>query len=150
MIQTLGLSILQARNQMRFRALMFVVIAIVAFAAQIILAKKYGVIGCAMAVSVALLLGQGLIINIYYQKRQYIEIGKFWKEIGKMSAIPLLMTVVWYIILEHITIDSLYELVALIVIYIIVYIPLFWKYSMNQGERELISKSLMKISSILK
>ena len=150
MIQTLGLSILQARNQMRFRALMFVVIAIVAFAAQIILAKKYGVIGCAMAVSVALLLGQGLIINIYYQKRQYIEIGKFWKEIGKMSAIPLLMTVVWYAILRYITIDSLYELVALIVVYVIVYIPLFWKYSLNLDERELISKSLKKIRSILK
>ena len=142
MIQGLGLSILQARNQMKFRALMFVCIAIVALFFQIPLAKEYGAIGCAIAVSVALLIGQGLIINIYYHKRQNIDIKKFWKEIAKMSLIPLLMSVGGYLFVKQYPINTVSDLILYIISFVIVYIPLFWKFSMNDYERGLLLKPI--------
>ena len=64
LIQNLGITILQAKNQMRFRSLLYLAIAAVALILQIVFAKKWGGIGCAIAISGALLLGQGLIMNI--------------------------------------------------------------------------------------
>ena len=66
LIQNMGIYILQARNQMKFRCLLYFVISLFALVAEIILAKKWGEIGCASAIAGALLLGQGLIMNIYY------------------------------------------------------------------------------------
>lgn len=68
LIQNLGITILQARNQMRFRSEVYVIIALISLGFQIPLAKYYGGIGCAMAIAGALTLGQIIVMNIYYHK----------------------------------------------------------------------------------
>ena len=59
LIQNMGITILEARNQMRFRSLLYVGIAIISLSLQIALASKYGIVGCAIAITGALLLGHG-------------------------------------------------------------------------------------------
>jgi O-antigen/teichoic acid export membrane protein len=142
LIQTLGITILQARNQMKFRSLLYIAIALVALVFQIILAKNFGGIGCAIAVAGALLLGQGLIMNIYYARKQGIEIGRFWKEISKMSVVPVLLSVVALYVIGYFSIDSWLKLFGAILSFCVVYIPLFWIFSMNKYERELVNKPL--------
>lgn len=142
LVQTLGITILQARNQMKFRSLLYIAIALVALVFQIILAKEYGGIGCAIAVAGALLLGQGLIMNIYYARKQGIEIGRFWKEISKMSVVPVLLTVAALYVIGYFSIDSWLKLIVAILSFCIVYIPLFWIFSMNEYEHGLINKPL--------
>ena len=94
LIQNLGITILQARNQMKFRSLLYIVIAVVSLVFQIVLAKQYSGFGCAIAIAGALFLGQGLIMNIYYLTKQGLDIISFWKEIGKMSVVPLFMIII--------------------------------------------------------
>ena len=147
LIQNMGVTILQARNQMKFRSLLYILIAVVALAFQIVLAKKYGGIGCAVAVAGALLLGQGLIMNIYYSKKQKINIGKFWKEILKMSIVPFVLTLVSIYAIRHYEIRSWHELALAILIFCAVYIPLFWLFSMNKYERDLVKIPMKKIIS---
>jgi O-antigen/teichoic acid export membrane protein len=142
LIQTLGITILQARNQMKFRSLLYIAIALVALVFQIILAKNFGGIGCAIAVAGALLLGQGLIMNIYYARKQGIEIGRFWKEISKMSVVPVLLSVVALYVIGYCSVDSWLKLFGAILSFCVVYIPLFWIFSMNKYERELVNKPL--------
>ena len=142
LIQTLGITILQARNQMKFRSLLYIAIALVALVFQIILAKKFGGIGCAIAVAGALLLGQGLIMNIYYARKQGIEIGRFWKEISKMSVVPVLLSVVALYVIGYCSVDNWLKLFGAILSFCVVYIPLFWIFSMNKYERELVNKPL--------
>ena len=147
LIQNLGVTILQARNQMKFRSLLYIGIAVVALAFQIALAKKYGGIGCAVAVAGALLLGQGLIMNIYYSKKQGIIIGKFWKEILKMSIVPIALTIASLFVIRNYYINSWGELAFAILIFCAAYIPLFWLFSMNKYERDLIKAPIQKIVS---
>lgn len=146
LIQNLGITILQARNQMKFRSLLYIVIALVALAFQIVLAKQYGGIGCAVAIAGALLLGQGLIMNIYYSKKQGINIGRFWKEILKMSIVPIVLTTASIFTISNYDINSWGELTLAILIFCIVYIPLFWVFSMNKYERDLIKAPIRKIT----
>jgi len=68
----------------------YIFIAILNFAASIPLGKLYGGYGVAGATAVSLILGQGIIINIYYQKKIGLHIGHFFKEILTMT-VPLLI-----------------------------------------------------------
>jgi cell division protein FtsI/penicillin-binding protein 2 len=114
---------------------------------ELIFAKKYGGIGCAIAVSGALLLGQGIIMNVYYSRVQHFDIKSFWKEILRMSIVPILLTVVAIGITSRFEIDTWTKWVISIAIYCIIYIPLFWVFSMNQYERAIVVESVRKIIS---
>lgn len=142
LIQNLGITILQARNQMKFRSLLYIVIAVFSLIFQIILAKQYGGIGCAISIAGALFLGQGLIMNVYYRKRQGLDIGLFWREILKMSMIPTVLGVGAMYVLHSRSLDSWLSLSIAVILFLIVYIPLFFCFSMNQSERELFVKPL--------
>ena len=145
MIQNLGITILQARNQMMFRSLLYIVIAVVSLVFQIVLAKQYGGLGCAISIAGALFLGQGLIMNIYYHKRQGLDIISFWSEILKMSIIPLILGLSATFIFRSIVLDSWLSLGAAIAVFLVIYIPLFFCFSMNQSERDLFVKPLKSV-----
>ena len=145
LIQNMGITILQARNQMKFRSLLYIIIAFVSLIGQYFLSKKFGIFGSAFSISIALILGQGIVMNIYYQKKQSIDIKAFWVEIIKMSIAPMIVSITSYFILQHIDIQSYTKLFICIIIFCVVYIPSFWLFSMNNYERELIGKPLRKI-----
>ena len=145
LIQNLGITILQARNQMKFRCILYLVISLVSLGAQIPLSKYYGGIGCACAIAGALVLGQIIIMNVYYQVRQKIDIVGFWVEIIKMSVVPAVLTVLTYYVLQQYALDTVAKLAAGIVLYLVVYLPLFFTLSMNAYERDLIIKPIKKI-----
>lgn len=145
LIQNLGITILQARNQMKFRSLLYLVISLVSLGAQIPLSKYYGGIGCACAIAGALVLGQIIVMNVYYQVKQKIDIVRFWIEIIKMSIVPAVLTVLTYYVLQQYVLDTVVKLVAGIALYLVVYLPLFFTLSMNAYERDLILKPIKKI-----
>lgn len=145
LIQNLGITILQARNQMKFRSLLYLVISLVSLATQIPLAKRYGGIGCACAVAGALVLGQIIVMNVYYQVRQKINIVRFWVEIVKMSVVPAVLMVAGYKVLQLYEIKGWASLCIGILAYLVVYLPLFFYISMNRYERNMILEPLRKI-----
>jgi len=145
LIQNVGITILQARNKVKFRSLLYIVIALFSLGLQLLLVEKYGGIGCAIAIATALVLGQIIIMNIYYYKRQKIDILKFWQEIGKMSLVPFVLGLLTYLALRFITLDSIFMLVSGIALFAIIYLPTFWYISMNQYERDLLLKPMQKV-----
>lgn len=145
LIQNMGITILQARNQMKFRSLLYICIASISFVAQIVFSKIYGAIGCAMAISAALFIGQGLVMNIYYQRKQGINIVRFWQQIGKMSVVPFVITTISIFIVSWLNIHSWLLLLLAIAVFTGCYIPLFWKFSMSVYERELIKQPLQQL-----
>lgn len=145
LIQNMGITILQARNQMKFRSLLYIVLAFLALVFEIIFAKMWGGLGCALAVSIALLIGQGLIMNIYYQRVQHLNIVKFWKEIIKMDSIPFLLTAVAIYVTRYvINIDGWQMLGLGVIVYGLLYITLLIPFGMNSYERSLLVKPIIK------
>lgn len=147
LIQNMGITILQARNQMKFRSLLYIVLAFLALVFEVIFAKMWGGLGCALAVSIALLIGQGLIMNIYYQRVQHLNIVKFWKEIIKMDSIPFLLTAVAIYVTRYvINIDGWQMLGLGVIVYGLLYITLLIPFGMNSYERSLLVKPIIKKS----
>lgn len=148
LIQNLGITILQARNEMKFRSVLYIIIALVSLAMQIVLTRYFGGIGCAMGVSGALVVGQILIMNVYYRRRQDLDIKTFWKEISKMSIIPIVLIFSSMLAIRHFfALDSWGKLILGIAAFSLVYIPLFFRFSMTDEERNLFISMFHKISA---
>lgn len=144
LIQNMGITILQARNQMKFRSLLYIVLAAIAMVAEVIFAKLWGGIGCAIAVALALLVGQGFVMNVYYHKVQHVNIIKFWKEIIKMDAIPLLlMFVALYLTRSVFVIERWLGLGVGVTVFVILYVAVMILFGMNTYERNLLIKPIL-------
>lgn len=150
LIQNIGITILQARNQLRFRSVLYLIIATISLALQIMLAPKFGALGCAISIGASLIIGQGIIMNIYYKKKQSIDIVLFWKEIYKISKIPLLYTLLGLIIIQLISMSSLPILLIGILLYSAIYIVSIWFWCMNDYERNLLYTPIHRMVNKLK
>lgn len=146
LVQNVGISILQARNQMKFRSLLYVVIAIASLGISIPLAKEHGGIGCAIGTSLALTAGQIVAMNIYYHKKIHLDIPRFWREIGRMSVVPLSVGVVCMLLTVYLDIQyNIFNLAIGILLFSVIYLPLFWRCSMNAYERGLFAEPINKL-----
>ena len=145
LIQNIGLSILQAKNLYKYRTLIFFGIAILNVCMSIPLTKLYGGIGAASGTAVSLLLGQGIILNIYYHKKVGINIIEFWKNILRMS-IPIVFCVaIGYVLNRVLVSNSIIILGVKVGIYTSIYAIAMWNFSMNEYEKNLFIKPLNKV-----
>ena len=134
LIQNVGISILQVKNLHKFRSLVFLGIAVLNIILSVVLVNIYGVIGAAIGTAVALILGQGIILNIYYYKKININIPEFWKQILEMT-IPVLMSLLIGVIIVNLIPLTKWSFIPQIILYIIVYFLLMWNLGMNDYER---------------
>ena len=144
LIQNLGISIMQAKNMHRFRSLLLFFIAIANVVISIPLAKMYQGIGSAIGTSISLIIGNIIIINIYYYKRVGIDVIRFWKNICKMT-VPFILPII--IILFLTSFSNMHGYIYLIIygsIYIIFYSITSYLFVMNSYEKELVNKVLRK------
>ncbi len=145
LIQNVGIAVLQARNQMRFRSILYVIIAICSLGGQVILAKHFGAVGCAIAIACALLIGQGMVMNVYYSRVQKLNISAFWKEIAKMSITPVVITLTGIYAIANFKLSGVFDFIVAVLIFALFYIPAFWVFSMNTYERKLVLSPIVSI-----
>lgn len=145
LIQNTGIMILQARNQLKFRAVMLLVVSSISLILQILLSIYFEAVGCAVAVGLANLIGQGVILNWYYSKHQKIDIKRFWLEIGKMCLVPIGLSIGTALIYSMHSQETLISMALWICAYTAIYIMLSWMFSLNVRERNMFKAPLQKI-----
>ncbi len=146
LIQSIGVTILQAKNKLGFRSALFIVMAFLDLIISIPMSIKYGVIGCALTAAMLLFVGTGPIMNYYYWKIIKIDIPLFYKNV-----LPLLMPVIFAgtitYFLNHFFFSgySWFCFILQATLFCIVYILLLWRFSFNAYEKSLINSVLKKI-----
>lgn len=141
-VQSTGVSVLQALNKHRFRSIVYFIIAILNFAFSIILVRFLGIWGCVIATSASLVIGQCLIMNIYYAKIG-LNIKKFFAELIKMIIPLFFFAVLCYFINKQIWTSSIWILGVKILAYSAVFAVITYFASFNNYEKNLI-KGLFK------
>lgn len=136
---------MQAKNMHKFRAILLAIIAIANIAVSIPLAKLYGGIGSAIGTSLALIVGNIIILNIYYQKKVGINVIKFWKEIIKMTIPFIIPIIIILIVMQFITLHGYANLIVFGCIYTIIYAIVCYFMVMNDYEQGIVNKVLRKI-----
>lgn len=149
LFQNVGLPILQAKNMHAFRAIMYVIIAVLNICISVPLVKFMGGMGAAIGTSVAIIIGDIIIMNIYYYCKIQINIPKFFKEILFMLPGMVMATAVGAATLL-IPGNSLLMLLLRCVIFAVAYCICLWFLSMNEYERNLIKNPILNIFTSMK
>jgi hypothetical protein len=125
--------------------LLYIFIAVGSLGISIPLTKYYGGIGCAVGTATALTLGQIIIMNIYYRSKQGLDVIAFWREIIKMSIAPLIICGLSYIALQNYSVTSWSSFAIASILFSVIYLTTFFRFSMNSSERDLFVKPLKRI-----
>lgn len=150
LIQNLGIEVQRAKNMQMFLALVYVFIAIFNILISVPLAKQYGGVGSALGTSIALIIGNIIIANLYYHYKIGLNMKKFWIEISGLvpALIPSILLGVGLFLLV-----DLYNIKYFIIfglLFAIVYFCAMWCFGMNNYEKDLILKPINRIQFRIK
>lgn len=138
LIQNVGIEIQRAQNKHQFRSIVYLAMSILNFILSVYLCQLYGPIGSAFGTAVALILANGLVMNIYYHTKCNVDVIAFWKSIlseMKGFALPFILGIV---IVLWIDLSQKLYFVCAVAVYVIAYICSTWKLSMNDDERSIV------------
>ncbi len=145
LVQTLGMEIQRAKNLHRFRALIYLGIAIANVLISIPLTKAYSGVGSAIGTAIALFIGNGIIMNIYYHKKCDLNVINFWREILKFTPALIVPITLGYFIVTQLQIITWTSLAFYIGIYSIIFFISMWLFAFNDYEKDLLLKTIKRI-----
>ena len=151
LVQSVCLSIIVAQNRHRFRSLTYLGIALLNVIGTWFLMKTpLGITGAALMTGIALVIGQGFVMNWYYWKKTGLEIGRFWKELCKLYVIPCLLCAVTLFASIWIDFYHIPAMLAGIIVYTTIYCGLTWCLVFNGYEKELFVAPVRKLTQKLR
>lgn len=144
LIQSTGHSIVVAQNKHQFRSVVYLIIAILNVISTYIVVPLMGLVGAALCSCVAYLIGQGVVMNWYYNKIG-IDIRLFWKNILKMAEVPSILFILGLIVKKFVNINSWSIFFLAVMTFTIIYLILMYIFSFNTYEKDLINKPIKKL-----
>ena len=147
LIQNVALNIIVAQNKHKFRAIVYLIVAIINVISTVVIIRFYGIIGAAICSCIAFCIGNVLIMNIYYYKVIGLDIVRFWKNIYDMSLVPILMIILGNIFIFYVGIETIRKFLLGVIIYTLIFSILTFKLSMNNYERQIITKPIKRIKN---
>lgn len=145
LVQNLGIEIQRAQNKHYFRAIAYLIMAIINVAISIVLCQLYGAVGSAIGTAISLIIANGIIMNVYYYKYCNIDIIVFWKNILRISLGMVIPIICGVVICKNINQFKIVQYGIGIIVYSIIYCISIWKISMNRYEKDLILKPMNKV-----
>lgn len=150
LIQNIAKSIITAQNKHQFRAIVYLVIAIINVISTYLIVPYAGIIGAAFCSCVSYLLGQGLIMNIYYYKVTGLNIPLFWKNIFEMSIVPGVMMIVGFFFIKTVVVDNWILFFGAVLLFSLCYAVLMYVFVMNEYEKDTICRPFTRMISKIK
>lgn len=150
LIQNIAKSIVIAQNKHQFRSIVYLIIAIINVISTYIVVPYTGIIGAAFCSCISYLVGQGLIMNIYYYKITGLDIPLFWKNILKLSIIPGAIMMLGLLLKRICPIEHWLSFFVGVMIYVIIYCLTMYIFAMNDYEKDIIRKPIIKLCKVCK
>ena len=150
LLQSVCLSIITAQNKHKFRSFVYLAIAVANVIGTWFLMQQFGIIGAAFMTGLALLVGNGFVMNWYYSRRIGLQIKKFWQSISKLLIIPTVLCTVTLVLSKVISLYNISNLIIGICIYTAVYCALSYIFVMNEYEKNIVHIPINKLLHILR
>lgn len=134
----IGMDLVFAENKIKHTALRVLFSSLIGLVLSIIVAPKYGALGCAASTCVALVLTQILYID-FYQKKMGLDMGHFFKNCHlKIMPLIVVYATICIFICRQLVIDNWFILVAIMGVYTLGYLAIVWFTLANKYEKELV------------
>lgn len=144
LVQSICLNVIVAQNKHKFRSLVYLGIAITNVIGTWFMMQIWGVIGAALMTGIAVVLGQGVIMNWYYWEKTGLDMLLFWNNVGKIYIIPSVMCAIALLASCWINFYKISYLCLGIIVYTVVYCLFNWKFIFNIYEKNLIKELIKK------
>lgn len=145
LIQNIGIEIQRAKKKHQFRSIVYAIMAILNVGISILFASMWGEIGTALGTTISLVLANGIIMNIYYQKKLGINVIKFWKSIIKTIPSFIIPIALGVLIKCFYTFHGIWDFALIILGYSAVFCASVYFLGLNKYEKGLISGTIKKV-----
>jgi len=143
LLQNVFLNVAMAEFKHKFRSLVYLSIAIINVIGTFLILPYWGIIGAAFVTGASSLLGHGFIMNWYYGNKLGLGIIVFWKRLMPILIVPIILCILMPIISKSID-YTLASFIISLVCFISILVILQYQISMNEYEKNLLFKSLIK------
>ncbi|MCR6546205.1 oligosaccharide flippase family protein [Dehalobacterium formicoaceticum] len=136
--QEIAYTTLVALNEIKYRAMASLTVAVISIILSVILSKNYGAIGSAIAIFIGNVVGVIVIMNFVYYRVLKINIFRFFRECHIKMLIPLLLTYVLGLLMQsQFPVETLWLFMGKAGLLAVIYFLLMWFISFNLYERDL-------------
>ncbi len=149
-IQNLGIEIQQAKNKHKFRSIVYLLVAVANIVISIPLCMWFGGVGAAFGTTFTVFVGNGLLMNRYYQKEIGLDIKAFWKAVGRIALAMLAPLAAALAILFFVEITTVPQLVLWGVIIALIEAAFMWIFGMTADDRALILDPMKRLAGGVK
>lgn len=138
LIQTLGIEIQRAKNMHQFRSWAYLFMALGNLLISIPLTVRFGPVGAAAGTGLSMILGNGLIMNLYNHFKLGLDMGYFWKAIGRFIPALILPILSGILMVRFVDLNQLPLLIGMGLLYMVIFTLSFWFFGMNAYEKDLV------------
>ena len=137
--QNLGIEIQRAKNLHKFRAILYLGIAVSNLLISIPLCKTFGAVGCAVGTGFAQIIGNTIIMNIYNSRVIKIDVAVYWRNICKILPAFIVSFLLCFFLHKWIVFPlNKVTLVCEGVVCVIVFFSALWMFAMNKYEKDIV------------
>ena len=150
LVQAFGNSILEAKNRLAFKAILYLISLALGAVLGAFLAVEYKEVGMILGIAVAWLVAQN-VLNWYYHKRIGLKIGLFFLELSR-GIVPVLMVVgLAGLGIDHfITLEGWFGFLVKTSLFGLLFTIAMYQFGMNPYEKELLLDMKRKLSQTFK
>lgn len=145
LVENIGTTILQARNEMKFRSTTLFIMSLICVVLEFFLAPHLGGIGCALSICICVFVGHGFLVNWHFWKKQKIDIPSFGKSLLRKGTPVALLTSLFFFVEKFIEVNNWLILGGSIICYAVLYIIIYYIFSLNKRERSEIKNQVKSI-----
>ena len=145
LIQNLGIEIQRAKNMHQFRSKVYIFMALGNVAISIPLGMRWGGLGCAAGTAISLLLGNGLVMNLYYHYRIGLDMVRFWRSIGSTLPGMMIPVATGIAAVKLFSFKGYPGVLVFAIPYTLVYCACIWCLSMDESEKALVHSAIHKL-----
>src|SRR5690606_2916664 len=146
LVQGFGNSILEAKNKLRFKAVIYLVFLILGTGFGGYLAREHGAVGMIIGSVTGWVIVQN-IMNIYYHKVIHLNIPRFFKELGSRILPAFLITLILGWLINYIPGSNWVNFSVKAVLYTLIYAIIMFFIGLNSYEKDLFQNAFLTISS---
>ena len=145
LIQNLGIEIQRAKNMHQFRSKVYFFMALGNVLVSIPLGMRYGGLGCAMGTAISLIIGNGFVMNWYYQTHIGLDMKYFFRSILSMVPAMVPPALLGLLAVRLHTFRGYSGVLTFAVPYTAVYALCVYRWAMNDEEQGMVRGMLRRL-----
>ena len=146
LIQNIGIEIQRAKNMHQFRSKVYFFMALGNVAISVPLGMAFGGVGCALGTAISMIIGNGLVMNWYYQKRIGLDMAYFWKNIVSMLPAMLVPAVLGIVVVSLHAFSGYMGVLLFAAPYSALFCASLYRFAMNESERGMVKGLVRRLA----